>query len=93
MDHKPESKLLDDQKKVKILHEMIEMVTRQTSYTYEEAKIQLEENKWDYKIVIKKYMGIDTAAPTPTKQKTMNQEIFSQIRRTMDDAGSKYYNK
>ena len=49
---------LSEDKQAEILHKMIEMVTRQTDYTYDEAKEHLESNNWDYNIVLRKYMGI-----------------------------------
>ena len=49
---------VSEDKQAEILHKMIEMVTRQTDYTYDEAKEHLESNNWDYNIVLRKYMGI-----------------------------------
>ena len=80
---------LDEDKKAEILSKMIDMVTRQTDYTYNEAKEQLETNNWDYNVVIRKYMGIPEKKEV---KKTLNQEIFNQIRKQMDNAGSKFYN-
>jgi len=80
---------LDEDKKAEILSKMIDMVTRQTDYTYNEAKEQLETNNWDYNVVIRKYMGIPEKKEV---KKTLNQEIFNQIRKQMDSAGSKFYN-
>lgn len=71
-----------------ILHEMIEMVTRQTEYDYDTAKAKLEENEWNYTTVIRKYMGVPEKKPI---KKTLNQEIFKQIRNHMDIASSNYY--
>lgn len=83
---KPESTKED--KQAQILHEMIDMVTRQTEYDYDTAKAKLEENKWDYTVVIREYMGIEEKKET---KKTLNQEIFKQIRKHMDTASSKFY--
>ena len=80
---------LDEDKKAEILSKMIDMVTRQTDYTWNEAKEQLETNNWDYNVVIRKYMGIPEKKEV---KKTLNQEIFNQIRKQMDSAGSKFYN-
>lgn len=79
----------DEDKKAEILSKMIDMVTRQTDYTWNEAKEQLETNNWDYNVVIRKYMGIPEKKEV---KKTLNQEIFNQIRKQMDSAGSKFYN-
>ena len=82
------SEEISEEKQAEILHKMIEMVTRQTDYTYDEAKEHLENNKWDYNIVIRKYMGIPDKKP---QMKSVNQEKFRQIREKMDTAGSKFY--
>ena len=58
---------LTEDKQAEILHKMIEMVTRQTDYTYDEAKEHLERNNWDYNVVLRKYMGI------PEKKKRLLQ--------------------
>lgn len=75
-------------KQAEILHKMIEMVTRQTEYSYDDAKEHLILNNWDYSQVIKDYMGV-TKKEKP--KKTLNQEIFGQIRKKMDEAASKVY--
>ena len=80
---------LSDEKKAEILSKMIDMVTRQTEYTYDEAKEKLEKNNFDYNIVIKEYMGIK---PKQETKKTLNQEIFKQIRTNMDIASKNFYN-
>ena len=80
---------LDNDKKAEILSKMIDMVTRQTEYTYEEAKEKLQKNNFDYNVVIKEYMGIK---PKTEEKKTLNQEIFSQIRKNMDNASKNFYN-
>lgn len=77
-----------EDKQAQILHEMIEMVTRQTEYDYDTAKTELASNKWDYNIVIRKYMGVSEKKET---KKTLNQEIFKQIRNHMDMASSNFY--
>ena len=68
---------------------MIEMVMRQTEYTYDEAKKELEEYNWNYEKVIRKFMGIEEK--TEKKCKTVNQEIFKQIRNHMDAASNNFY--
>ena len=80
---------LTNDKKAEILSKMIDMVTRQTEYTYEEAKERLEKNNFDYNIVIKEYMGIK---PKEEERRTLNQEIFKQIRNNMDTASKNFYN-
>lgn len=68
---------------------MIEMVMRQTEYTYDEAKAHLEQYNWEYETVIRKFMGIEEKVEK--KCKTVNQEIFKQIRNHMDSASSNFY--
>ncbi len=70
-------------------HKMIEMVMRQTEYNYDEAKEKLESNEWKYEVVIRKYMGIEDKVEK--KCKTVNQEIFKQIRNHMDAASNNFY--
>ena len=80
---------ITEDKKAEILHKMIEMVTRQTDYTYDVAKQHLEDNNWDYNVVIRNYIGIPEKKE---KKLSVNQEKFKQIRNKMDIAGSKFYN-
>ena len=73
-----------------ILNEkMIEMVMRQTDYNYDETRDKLEAHKWDYEVVIRKFMGIEEKVEKT--RKTVNQEIFKQIRNHMDSASSNFY--
>jgi len=83
-----EEKKINEDKQAEILHKMIEMVMRQTDYGYEEAKEKLENNNWDYSIVLRKYMGIPEKKE---EMKTVNQEIFKQIRAKMDNASANFY--
>ena len=83
------SKQPTDEQKAEILSKMIDMVTRQTEYNYDEAKKKLQENNFDYNIVIKEYMGIK---PKQKDKITLNQEIFKQIRNNMDTASKNFYN-
>ena len=73
------------------------LVCRQTNYSEEEAKRCLEKCKYNYISVIKNYMkkeqdNNDTSkAKTSDKEiKSVNQEIFSQIRTFMDNGVKKY---
>ena len=81
------SQEISEEKQAEILHKMIEMNIRQTDYTYDEAKEHLENNNWDYNIVIES-IGIPDKKP---QMKSVNQEKFRQIREKMDTAGSKFY--
>mgnify|MGYP001478153115 CR=1 FL=1 len=75
--------------KNKIQHELIEMVMRQTTYTYEESKYHLENNNNNYIKVIKEALGISN----DKKEKpitSINQHIYKEIRELMDSASNNY---
>ena len=62
---------------------LIEMVMRQTSYTFDEAKIELEKNNNNYIKVIKNCLGIvKSERDIPTT--SINQQIYGEIRKFMD---------
>jgi hypothetical protein len=71
--------------------EKISIITRQTSYTEEEARVKLSECNGDHILVIKKYMGIgekkEKLAPS------INQEIYRQLRHKMDNSVRDYNKK
>jgi len=65
----------------------LQIILRQTDYSYKEAARFLEEYNNDYMKVIENYMGIKTeqkSAPILS----INQEIFKQIRLHLDKASS-----
>ena len=78
----------NEAKQAEILHQLIELVMRQTQYDYDMAHEKLRENEWDYMKVIRLEMGIKKEKPVPV---TLNQEIFRQIRAKMDEAGNDIY--
>ena len=61
----------------------INIIMNQTIYTYSEAVEQLKEHDFDHLKVIKFYMGI-AEKKAPEKVKSVNQEIYKQIRKQMD---------
>ena len=68
---------------------LIEMVMRQTNYTYEESKYHLENNNNDYMKVIREALGIsDKKKEEPIT--TINQQIYKEIRGLMDSASINY---
>ena len=73
------------------LEEKIDVVRRQTNYTYEEAKTKLTENNNDTIIVVKQYIGVKDKIPTTCKSNSLNQEIYRQLREKMNN-GIKDYN-
>ena len=66
-------------------------VMSQTNYTQEEALNQLKLFNGDYIRVIKNYMGIPEKKET--KVKSLNQEIFTQIRTKLDKSIKDYREK
>jgi hypothetical protein len=68
----------------------VKMVISQTNYTKEQAKEKLQIFNYDYIKVIKDFMKI------PEKKvevKTVNQEIYKQIRHTLDESMRRYNEK
>jgi len=63
---------------------MCGVVSRQTNYTIDEIKDKLIEYDYVYMDVIKEYMGVKKEKPKPIK--SLNQEIYRQIRIKLDDA-------
>ena len=60
----------------------IDIVCRQTNYTEEEATLKLTEFNNDVMAVIKDYLQIEKK--TVQKTKTINQQIYSELRGFMD---------
>tara|TARA_B100000902_G_C26836182_1_gene681121 strand:+ start:266 stop:667 length:402 start_codon:yes stop_codon:yes gene_type:complete len=66
-----------------------DVVMRQTDYNAEQATEKLKEFNYNVVTVIKDYMGINIQkkeAPI----KSINQQIYGEIRGMMDEAASKY---
>ena len=67
---------------------LIEMVMRQTAYSYDEVIDKLKENNNDYMLVIKNAMGIvPQNVNNPT---TINQGIYKEIRGLMDTVATNF---
>lgn len=69
------------------INDKVDIICRQTTYTKEEAieKLQLHEN--NHTNVIKEYLGY--TIPTH-KPKSINQQIYSQLRTFMDDVNESF---
>jgi hypothetical protein len=67
-------------------------VMTQTNYTEEEAKDKLRLFNCDYMKVIRDYMGIPDKKEEK-KVKSINQEIFKQIRTKLDSSMKEYREK
>lgn len=74
------------------IDENLKKVMSQTNYTEEEAKEKLKLFNCDYMKVIRDYMGIPDKKET-TKVKSVNQEIFRQIRTKLDASMKEYREK
>ena len=64
----------------------IQMILRQTDYTEDVAKAKLLEHNDDHLIVIRSYMGI-AEKKAPACVKSVNQEIYKQLRKQMHGSG------
>lgn len=64
--------------------EKIQMIMRQTDYNAEVARDKLVAHNDDPIKVIKDYMGIVEKPKPPVK--SLNQEIYKQLRRRLDDS-------
>jgi hypothetical protein len=70
------------------LNKHLQIVLSQTNYTEEEAIEKLKLFNCDYMKVIRDYMGIPDKKTN--KVKSVNQEIFRQIRTTLDSSMKEY---
>ena len=66
-----------------------DVVMRQTEYTEEQAMNKLHEFKFDVMAVVRDYMGISTKK-IEGPIKSVNQQIYGEIRNMMDNAASNY---
>lgn len=70
------------------IQEKIQMILRQTDYSEEEASNKLKESNYNHIQVIKSYLGITEKKEPPIK--TVNQEIYKQIRYRLDSNMREY---
>ena len=65
----------------------IEVILRQTDYTFEQAREKLLEHNNDYMAVIRSYLKQGLTSTNPiAKPLSMNQQIYKEIRSFMDEA-------
>ena len=69
------------------------LVLSQTTYTEEEAINKLQLYNGDYMKVIREFMGLPEKKETTVKLKSVNQEIFRQIRHKLDESMQEYRDK
>ena len=67
------------------IDEKISVIMRQTDYDNTTANEKLIEHCYDHIKVIKTYLGI-TEKKAPAAQKSVNQEIYNQIRYKLQNA-------
>jgi hypothetical protein len=71
--------------------EMIDIIMRQTNYTYEEAEIKLKLHDNNIMNVIRENINMGkNRVESEKKEKSLQQAIYSEIRTFMDDV---YKNK
>jgi len=73
------------------LDNKIQIIMRQTNYTYDESKQKLQEYQYNEIKVIKSFMGIPEKKEMPVK--SINQEIYRQLRYRLDSSMSEYSKK
>lgn len=73
------------------LNKQINIIMGQTNYTKEETIEKLQVFNYDYMKVIKDYMGINDKKDNTVK--SVNQEIYKQIRTTLDSSMKGYREK
>jgi len=72
---------------------LVAKVLAQTDYTEEVAKAKLQEFNYDLMRVLKDYMGIPEKKTSQGQVKSINQEIYKQIRHTLDSSMRTYREK
>lgn len=71
----------------------VQKIMSQTTYTEEVARQKLEQFNGDFMKVLKDYMGIPLDKKSVAPKKSINQEIYRQIRSNLDSAMTDYRNK
>ena len=66
------------------IDDKVQKILRQTDYTEELAKEKLKEHNFNEISVIKAYFGISEKKPHEIKIKSINQEIYKQLRYKLD---------
>lgn len=80
---------MDDKIAFDSLSNNIDIILRQTNYSKEEAREKLVEYNNDYIAVIKAYLGVNKDA-SKSEIKSVNQEIYKQMRFKLDSAMRDY---
>ena len=75
-----------------VINDLVKKVLTQTNYTEEIATAKLQEFNYDLMRVLKDYMGIPEKKDV-IKVKSVNQEIYRQIRYSLDSSMKEYREK
>jgi len=70
----------------------VKSVLSQTNYTEDEARFHLQQHNGDYMKVIRIFMGLPEKQES-IKMKSVNQEIFRQMRIRLDESSREYREK
>jgi hypothetical protein len=73
------------------INNMIQIILRQTDYSEEVAREKLKEHNFNEIAVIKAYFGI--VEKKPAELKSINQEIYKQIRYKLDSNMRDYHKR
>jgi hypothetical protein len=73
------------------MDEQIDMIMRQTNYSREECIEKLNNNN-NANDIIKEYLGI-SLQPSSTRKKSLQQEIYYQIRSQLDSSVKEFNKK
>ena len=73
--------------------ESLNIIMRQTNYSKEMAAQKLEEHIGDIISVIREYNGPSRVNKPCTNPRSVNQQIYKEIRLMMDDAAKTYEEK
>jgi hypothetical protein len=71
----------------------IKTIMNQTNYTKQESYEKLVQHNFDKIKVIKEYLGIPLDPPKKVSSKSINQEIYKQIRKELDVSMNNYNRK
>ena len=74
--------------KIDDIHEKIQKIIRQTDYSEDKAKDKLKKHNFNEILVIEEYFGI--TAKKPNAIKSINQEIYKQLRNKLDTSVRDY---
>jgi hypothetical protein len=81
------------EKNIKYNENDVDIIMKQTNYTYEESCEKLSKHNFDKLNVIREYLGKAYEPVKPVHSKQINQEIYKQIRKELDFSMSNYNKK